>query len=482
VIAERQLGPFRREGLLRRTAPFLVAMILAFAAVALPADHRSTSGILAAAALNALIVVAVVVLPWARLPRFADVLPPLAYMIVVATLRDALGGSDSAYATLLILPVLWLALYGTRVQLAVAVLGVLVLLAVPILTIGAPDYPDEEWRRALLWTFVSAVVGLAAQDLVEQVRRRAAALHTVSEAVGRRTREIETRAAICEAAKQNAGAQYALLLEPDANGRRLVTTAATDSRVEDTTFYLTDADAPAVRSFQTGRGHFETDVASSPLESLAGARAPVASLLFHPVPGRDQAMGVLVIGWTQRVKRLPETLPPVLEALAAEAAGVIERTTLLVRLETAIKVDEVTGLPNERAWEEEVAREISRARRQGSAVSVVIADLGEVEPESDGELAKPDRRLLRDTADRWRRELAASDFIAHRRPGCFGVILPGIGADDAALVADRLRALASGDRDCVVAIASWNGVELPAQLVDRAQTQVELERAAARPD
>jgi GGDEF domain-containing protein len=479
--AER-LGPFRREGLLRRTAPFLVAMILAFAAIAMPASERNTTELLVAAALNVLLVLAVVVLPWERFPRSADIIPPLAYMVVVALMRDALGGAPSAYSTLLILPVLWVALHGSRAQLAIAVLGVLVLLAMPVLAIGAPDYPKEEWRRVLLWTFVAGVVGLAAQDLVEQVRQRAAALHTVSEAVGRRTREIETRSAICEAAKENAGAQFALLLEPDTNERRLVTTAATDAVVEQTEFYLSDQKSPAVRTYRTGRGQFIQSVARSPLTGIGETHAPIASLLVHAIPGREQPMGVLAIAWTERVKRLPETLEPVLEALTAEAAGVIERTTLLVRLESAVRVDAVTGLPNVRAWEEEVARELSRARRQGTALSVLILDLGEFETSPDGDLSKSDARLLWETSERWRRELGPTDFLAHKRPGRFGAILPGMDAEDAEATADRLRSVARGAGECTIAVATWNGLELPAQLVDRAETQIELDQAASRPD
>ena len=37
-------------------------------------------------------------------------------------------------------------------------------------------------------------------------------------------------------------------------------------------------------------------------------------------------------------------------------------------------------------------------------------------------------------------------------------------------------------RYCTIAVATWNGSELPAQLVDRAETQLDLERAASRPD
>jgi GGDEF domain-containing protein len=476
-------GPFRKEGLLRRTAPFLVAMVVTFAAVRLPAAHRDESEILIAGALNLALVLAVAVLPWNRLPRSAELLPPLLYMVVITLMRDALGGAVSAYSTLLILPVLWLAMYGTRTQLAVGVLGVAVLLVMPILLIGSPTYPDEEWRRALLWVTVSGIIGLAVHDLVEQVRQRAAALHTVSEAVGRRTREIETRSAICEAAKANAGADYAFLLEPDPNARRLVTTAATAGAAEGTEIYLNDASAPAARTYQSGREHFQHEVEQSPVQNEGGSPTPVGSVLWHPVPGHESTIGVLAVAWVERVKRLPETLPAVMEALAAEAAGVIERTTLLLKLENVVKDDSATGLPNERAWEEEVPRELSRARRQGTPLSVVVLDLGDFELTSDGQLGSSDRRLLQEAAERWSAELGPSDFLAHRDPpGRFSVLLPNVDADDAESTALRLQAAAPPKRPCTVAVATWNGFELPAALVERAEMQIELDRAASGRD
>jgi GGDEF domain-containing protein len=456
-------------------------MVLALVAIRLPAIERDTGRLLAAAILNALLVVLVIVLPWQKLPRTADLLPPLIYMIVVALLRDGLGGAVSAYSTLLILPVLWLAMYGTRSDLAVGVVGVAVLLIMPIVTIGGAEYTDEEWRRALLWVTVAGILGLAVQDLVEQVRQRADALHTVSAAVGRRTRESETRSAICEAAKENARADYAFLLEPDANARRLVTTAATDALVDNTEVYLTDGSSPAVRAYSGAREQFQEHVDESPLIARNGIATPVASILWHPVPGRDGPMGVLGIAWNEPVKRLPETLAAVMEALAAEAAGVIERTTLLLRLESVVKIDDATGLPNERAWEQEVPGELSRARREGVPLSVVLLDLGEFETTPEGTVGRRDAPLLRSAGERWRNELASSDFLAHRDPpGRFGVLLKDVGAEEAEATADRLRSLAPDNRECAVAVATWNGVELPAALVQRAENQIELGRATAR--
>jgi GGDEF domain-containing protein len=458
-------------------------MVVAFAAIRLPAVERQADRLIAAGVLNLLVIGLVLVLPWQKLPRTADLVPPLLYMVVIALLRDGLGGAVSAYSTLLILPVLWFAMYGRRAELAVGVIGVAVLLMMPLLLIGQPQYTDEEWRRALLWVTVSGIMGLAVQDLVEQVRQRAEALHTVSAAVGRRTREIETRSAICEAAKTNARADYAVLLEPDTNGRRLVTTAGTDPAVESTEIFVSDANAPAAKAYTNSREQMEQDIERSPLLAVNGTFTQVASILWHPIPGRDGAMGVLGVAWIERVKRIPETLPAVMEALAAEAAGVIERTTLLLRLETVVTRDDATGLPNERAWEEEVARELSRARRHGAPLSVVLVDLGDFDLTPEGAIGGRDAQLLRGVAERWRKELGPSDFLAHRDPpGCFGVLLPDVGPDEAEAAAERLRALAPDGRPCEVAVATWNGIELPAALVERAELQIELGRAAATAD
>jgi GGDEF domain-containing protein len=236
-----------------------------------------------------------------------------------------------------------------------------------------------------------------------------------------------------------------------------------------------------VRTYTSGREQFQQQVDQSPLLADNGTLTKVSSILWHPVPGADGALGVLGVAWTEPIKRLPETLPAVMEALAAEAAGVIERTTLMLQLETVVKVDDATGLPNERAWEEEVPRELSRARRQGSPLSVVILDLGDFEVSAEGELGRRDKELLRGATERWRAELAAGDFLAHREPpGRFAVLLPNVNLRGAETAAQRLQAATPSSRPCAVAVATWDGSELPAALVDRAETQVELEKAAAR--
>ena len=473
-------SPFRREGLLRRTAPFAAAMLLAFAALGLPADEREVGQIWTAAALNGVLVLLVVALPWNRLPAITSLVPPLLYLVVVSMLRDSVGAAESGYSALFVLPIFWLALYGTRAELGVGVLGVAVLLGMPVLTIGEPEYPDTEWRRVLLSTLAAGIVGLAVQDLVDQIRQRAAALHTVSEAVGRRTREMETRWAICEAARQAANATWVCLMEPDANHRRLVTTAASSPEVEGTEAWLSNEGSPAVRVFETARPHFIQKLDDDELLRGANGEArPAASALIHPVPGRDGTIGVLLAAWDAPVKRLPETLPAVMEALAGEAAGVIERTTLITRLEGAVKVDEATGLANQRAFQEELPREISRARRARHTLSVALIDVGEFEPGADGELSAADRRTLRNLSQRWSRLVGSSDMLAMLEPGRFGVIFPELDESAAREATRRLQEAGPPERVCHVGVAAWDGIELPAALVARAETELQLERSAA---
>jgi peptidoglycan/LPS O-acetylase OafA/YrhL len=104
--ASAQPSPFRRDGLLRRAAPFLVAMAISFAAIRLPAVKRDAAELIEAGVLSLILIGVVLALPWHHLPRTADLVPPLAYMVVVALLADGVGGAVSAYSTLLLLPVL----------------------------------------------------------------------------------------------------------------------------------------------------------------------------------------------------------------------------------------------------------------------------------------------------------------------------------------------------------------------------------------
>lgn len=162
------MQPFAREGLLSRVTPFAGVALLAFALAPLPPDNTRPLSLVLALSLIVTILASVFLVPWDRLPPFAQTLPPLAYVPVVALMRDAEGGPASGYAPLVLLPVVWLALYGGRRALGAAIFLTALSLTIPILVAGAPLYPASEWRRVILLAAIAAIVGFTVQRLVRR--------------------------------------------------------------------------------------------------------------------------------------------------------------------------------------------------------------------------------------------------------------------------------------------------------------------------
>jgi signal transduction histidine kinase len=183
--------PLRREGLLRRSAPFMAIALLAFAAVPLSSQSVNSPALIAAAGLLALIVAVVVFVPWDRLPPYAASIPPIAYFLVVALLVQTAGGGPSGYVPLVLLPIFWLALYGTRSELAIAMVAAFSMFVAPLVFLQNRVYSHAELREALLWMAISLVVGFTAQRLVRAVREHAAETQQRGEELLEAQREAE---------------------------------------------------------------------------------------------------------------------------------------------------------------------------------------------------------------------------------------------------------------------------------------------------
>ena len=148
VLEESSFQAFERQGLFSRAAPFLGAMALAILVYPLPPVGHDSSALVTAAALNVLILASALLAPWRLLPHFAQVVPPFAYFVVIALLREADGGARSAYSVLTMLPVFWLALYGTRRELGLSIVGVAALFLTPLLLWGLPSIRPANGRAA----------------------------------------------------------------------------------------------------------------------------------------------------------------------------------------------------------------------------------------------------------------------------------------------------------------------------------------------
>src|SRR5262249_43935603 len=146
-------------------------------ATALGQFHADPERVWEARVAGALMVALVVfgfAVPWRRLPVWSHPIVPIAFLGVIALLRDAHGGSASGYGPPWVMPGFWLALFGTRRHLTLSLAGVVLVYIAPLLVLGAPRYGEGEWRAALFWTLVLGIVGYRAQALVHEIKRRSA--------------------------------------------------------------------------------------------------------------------------------------------------------------------------------------------------------------------------------------------------------------------------------------------------------------------
>jgi diguanylate cyclase (GGDEF)-like protein len=111
--------------------------------------------------------------PWPRALGGRELLPSLIFLIAVAFLRSATGGTGSGIAVMAMLPVFWTALHGDRRQLCMVTAGVTLLFLAPLIFLGGRAYPQSQYRAGVLFVAVSTIVGFTTQRLVAAVRHKA---------------------------------------------------------------------------------------------------------------------------------------------------------------------------------------------------------------------------------------------------------------------------------------------------------------------
>lgn len=142
-------------------------------------------------------------------------------------------------------------------------------------------------------------------------------------------------------------------------------------------------------------------------------------------------------------------------------------TTLALLRDTAL-TDALTGLPNRRAWEDGLSRELARSRRTGTSLSVAAVDLDHFKAINDADGHSAGDRFLRRTAVAWKTVLRTHDLLARTGGEEFAVALPDCDLEAAGLVGDRFRALVPDGHTCSVGVARWDRSENAEELLQRA--------------
>jgi two-component system sensor histidine kinase/response regulator len=168
----------------RDFAPFAIAALIGLVSVALPGPPTDWALFAIAAGLTVALAAAGFAAARNGRARFMILLGPLVYLGIVVLLRQSSTTSAGGYVALILLPIVFLALFGTRRQLLIGLLAMTVALLVPALVYGEPRYPTTAWRSTLLFVTVAALTGLSIQTLVARVREALAFSNAVVDTAG----------------------------------------------------------------------------------------------------------------------------------------------------------------------------------------------------------------------------------------------------------------------------------------------------------
>jgi hypothetical protein len=357
------------------------------------------------------------------------VLGSLGFLLALALARDSAGGSTSSISIVSLLPVFQTALYvRDRLGLRLVLAGLTAFYLAPLILIGAPAYPATGYRGALLAVAVSSIVGLVTQNLVTNIRSRASEarrreriLVRIAETVERLYDSANPRHDACSAAQEISEAIVAALYEPDPMTGQLLITTSTGVPDVIAAGVAPRPDSAVGVAFDTGKRQLicddvEAHLGNHDLWVLAGSPS---SLLYEPLLKGDRPVGVLVVGWDERVE-MTGTRVVIASLLAHEIAAVIDRADVIDQLTGEALTDPLTGLPNRRAWDAQLVQETKTGREP---VAVAMFDIDRFKQFNDSHGHPAGDRLLRETAAAWKAEVRAGGTsspgsVARSSPCC----------------------------------------------------------------
>ena len=265
------------------------------------------------------------------------------------------------------------------------------------------------------------------------------------------------------------GADRAILWEPTEDGIGLQVSAASGGEPTQPEVAFAGPPAGAPQAFITGAA---IDGRTAAVTTLAREfhedDTPPAACLWQPIKSDGVPIAVLGFYWDDTRALDEPSVRTLTHLFATEAAVTLERVALLSRLETIARTDELTGLPNRRAWQEHLPREVMRSMRSGEPLCVAMLDLDHFKRYNDRFGHQAGDRVLKQVAGAWSSELRPMDILARYGGEEFALALPGADVEEALAVLDRLRARTPEKQRFSAGVARWDGVESARELVGRA--------------
>jgi diguanylate cyclase (GGDEF)-like protein/putative nucleotidyltransferase with HDIG domain len=217
------------------------------------------------------------------------------------------------------------------------------------------------------------------------------------------------------------------------------------------------------------------------------------SALAVPLEGVGGLVGVLALYQSERDAFTRDHLR-ILLAISGKIAISVENALKYRQAQTSATTDYLTGLPNARSLFLHLDGELSRCRRLGLPLSVLVCDMDGFKAVNDRFGHLEGNRLLKSVASALRDTCREYDYVARMGGDEFVLILPGLHVEDVEAKAARLSLIAGmagqdvcGENVCSLSIGAAyypeDGVDAEQLLAeaDRRMYQAKQARRAAGP-
>ena len=165
-------------------------------------------------------------------------------------------------------------------------------------------------------------------------------------------------------------------------------------------------------------------------------------IAVFPLTVETRSIGVLCVEHSmRRGSRIERRVVSTIERFVSHGALTLHNAWLLERIRQLAHTDGLTGLTNRDTFDKQLSSELSRATRHDERVSLLMVDVDHFKLLNDahGHVAGDD--VLRRVAGQLREACREQDTIARYGGEEFGIVLPNTDADEALVMADRIRRL-----------------------------------------
>jgi diguanylate cyclase (GGDEF)-like protein len=203
-------------------------------------------------------------------------------------------------------------------------------------------------------------------------------------------------------------------------------------------FHVSDRPAPLIEETWSSGAPMLVRVVDDDLLDLVLPGAN--NVVISPITADGEHLGVAVGEWGGgHDARIPTSTVRALAQASMHSALALRNARLLGENERLATRDSLTGLANRRLFDESLQREVARAQRLDTPLSLLVLDVDHFKQVNDTYGHQTGDAVLREVSDALVANTKNYDVAARYGGDEFVVLLPGCSRDDAMRVAERVR-------------------------------------------